>query len=667
MLRFLLFSMVLALLPLSVQASPPKVYPVKQVIGFDESSRSQNATAFDLWVKTLTLPKLNEEFVTEFKKEFGEIAIDDISATSRNKVLVASLHLIRTSQYVVPKELSKSTEYHLPITLSIQLTNPATGEVLYSFTRTSYAPVEVHDSEKNTPQCDLLLRNATTSNYRGLLLGLIKEAKRGYNPIQTEASVAKIWKKMAILDKGSKFGIAKNDSLEDAQGNMLHVLYVDENYSVGNLALGAYPAIGSIFSKYSNQDTAKAVKKPRVLTMLKGWEDKELIAISRYFDSELSKESAFTLLPVNESLATVLQSVAENTNIGKNEITNRREMPDYLIKFSFAEPRVYDVVQEGRFGFKIYEQYVLGELLDKQGRIVYSAIGSNRIEDKDVGGMVFSKDARLEVLLKNATVHLAEQFSKSIKFSSSTFPVTGVIGNIVDLQDPSRVLRPNQNTVLYKNIGEVGGISGDVLVPIWEATVIDNIEGKTRIELLAALTNELSEIRISKGDVVLLNSLTTGKESENANSVTYCKDIPSKLGTVDIDDFSVISRGFGYLLPYALYDNDMNFRTKVQSSIQYGGFKQSSLKLGSVDTEGRCLQPIHKVTIESRQGNYCNLSLAIGYRLYVGQEKKGAAASKSNLTLNDVQEDVLNPTIQCEVSKNALGQLKDNIMKLQYQ
>lgn len=659
--------LIILVFPFTVQAAPPKVYPVKSIVGFDGPLIAQKAPAFDSWVKELSLPKLNEEFVAEFKKEFGNISVDNISATSKSKVLVASLHLIRTSQYTVPKKLSQSTEYHLPITLSIQFTNPATGEVLYSFTGTSYAPIEVHDSEQNTPQCDLLLRNATNSNYRGLLLSLIKEAKQGYNPMQIEASVAKIWKKMAILDKGSKFGIATNDSLEDAQGNMLKVLYVTENYAVGTVALGAAPEIGGRFSKYSNQDTAKAVKKPRVLTMLKGWEDEKLMAISGYFDSELSKESAFTLLPVNESLATVLQSVAENTNVGKNEITNRREMPDYLIKLSYAAPRIYDVVQEGMFGFKIYEQYVLGELLDKQGRIVYSALGSNRIEDKDVGGMVFSRDARLEVLLKNATVHLAEQFSKSIKFSSSTLPVTGVNGNIIDLQDTSRELRPNQSIFLYKNIGEIKGISGDVLVPIWEATVIEIADGKARVELLAAVTNEANEISIGKGDVVLLNALTTGKTGENASSVTYCTDIPSKQGSVEIDDFPIISRGFGYLLPYTLYDNDMSFRTKVQSAIQYGGFKQSSLKLGSVDTQGRCLLPVHKTTVESRQGNDCNLSLAIGYRLYVGQEKKGAAASKANLTLNDVQDNVLNPTIQCEVSKSALGQLKDNIMKVQYQ
>jgi len=664
MLRYLLIFLLL-LSPVAVQASPPKVYPVQRVIGFDEPSLEEKAPAFSKWVKSVTAEKLSDGFIGEFKRELGDITTDKISETTRSKVLLASLHLIRASEYSVPKKISQSTEYHLPLTLSIQFTNPATGEVIYSFTRTSYAPVEIHDSEKNTAQSDLLLSNATAANYKSLLAGLIKEAKQGYNPMQVEASVVKIWKKMAILDKGSKFGIGKDDSLEDTQGNVLNVMYVSENYAVASV-IGASPEVGTKFSKFANQDTSKAVKKPRVLTMLKGWEDPSLIAISGYFDSELSKESAFTLLPVNESFSTVLQSVAETTNAGKYEITNQRVVPDYLIKFSYSSPRVYEVAQKGKFGYKIYEQYIVGELIDKQGRIIYSSVGSNRIEDKDVGGIVFSKAARLEILLKNATVQLAEQFSKSIKFSSSTLPVTSTNGNIIEIQDVARQIRHNQNVLLYKNIGEINGVIGDVLVPVWEGMVVEKTDEQVRVELLAPVSEEFKTVSISKNDVVLLAALTAGNPPSDSTSMTYCTDIPSKLGAIGIDDFSVISRGFGYLLPYTLYDNDNIFTIKVQNAVRLGGFKVSSLELNKVDTKGRCLLPINKVTVENLNAGECNVTLAIGYRLYTDKEKKGAAAAQMNLVISDLQDGSLNSNIQCEITKNALGLLKDNIMKVQY-
>lgn len=664
MLRYLLFF--LLLLPaVAVQAAPPKVYPVQRVFGFDEPSLVEKAPAFSKWVKSVTTEKLSDGFLNEFNGAFGDVATNKISETTRSKVLLASLHLIRASEYLVPKNISQSTEYHLPLTLSIQFTNPATGEVIYSFTRTSYAPVEIHDSEKNTVQSDLLLNNATSANYKSLLSLLIKEAKQGYNPMQVEASVAKIWKQMAILDKGSKFGIGKDDSLEDTQGNVLNVMYVAENYAVASV-IGTSPELGTKFSKFSNQDTSKAVKKPRVLTMLKGWEDPTLVAISGYFDSELSKESAFTLLPVNESFATLLNSVAETTNAEKYEITNQRSVPDYLLKFSYSPPRVYDVVQKGKFGYKIYEQYILGELIDKQGRIIYSSIGSNRIEDKDVEGIVFSKDARLEILLKNATVQLAEQFSKSIKFSSSTLPVTSTTDNMIEIKDVTHLLRPSQNVLLYKNIGEVKGVVGEVLVPVWEGIVAEKTDEKVRVELIAPVSEEFKTVRISNNDVVILAALMAGKSSSSFTSMTYCADIPSKLGVVDIDDFSVISKGYGYLLPYALYDNDNIFISKVQNAVRLGGFKVSSLELGKVDSKGRCLLPINKVTIENLRAGECNVTLAVGYRLYTDKEKKGAVAAQINMVISDLQDGSLNSNIQCELTKNALGLLKDNIMKVQY-
>ena len=651
------------LIPLSVQAAP-KVYPLKHVIGFDDPSISIKATIFDGWIKSNTIPGLSEEFVSEFKKSFGEAVVDNISPSSKNKILVASLHLIRASQYTVPKKITHSFEYHLPITLSIQFTNPATGEVLYSFTKTSYATAEVHDSDNS--QSDRMLTDVTNRNYRNLLTSLINEAKNEFNPMLVEASVTKIWKKMIILDKGSKFGIAKDDTIEDSQGNALKVSYVTDNYAIAT-ALGAIPAIGCKFSKYSNQDTAKAVKKPRVLTMQKGWEDEKLTAISSYFDSEISKESAFTLLPVNESFTTILASLAADTNAGTNEITNQRVMPDYMIKFSYSDPRVYDVVQNGKFGFRIYEQYILGELLDKQGRIIYSSIGHNHIEDKVVEGIVFDRDARLEILLKNATVQLAGSFSKSIRFASLTLPVIDTKEHIIDVQDSTKVLRQNQNVVFYKNIGKVDGVIGEVQVPIWEGIVLEATDGKARIDAFAPFSNDNQNEDINKDDVVIINTLTTDKSVESTSSVTYCSNSSSNIGTVNIDDFPVISHGFGYLLPYTLYDNDVSYRSKIQSAMKYGGFKQSSLKLGQIETNGRCLLPVYKVIIENREGTECIISLATGYRLYLGKDKKGAAASQVKLKLTDIQDSAIKETIQSEVSKSILNQLKDNIAKVLYQ
>jgi hypothetical protein len=657
------------LCPINALAGPV-VYPVKEVVGFNNPSLDAKAPAFAGWLKETGIPRLSGEFVAAVRKEFGPIAVDTIDAKNKHRVLVASLHLVRVSQYMVPKKLSRCTEYQLPITLSLVFTNPSTGDIIYSFTDTSYAPVELHDSEP-VEQCDMLLRAATSDNYNKLLSTLIHKARQGYNPAQIEASVAQIWKGLYILDKGSKFGIARDDSLIDSAGNEIQVKYVTEDYAVAIPLLVSKVATGQKFSKYADQTLIKTIKKPKVISMHDGWGDDQLKTIAGYFDSELSKESAFTLLPVNESFSAVLNSLARETDIGQFQVTNQRALPDYLIKFGYSAPRIYNVSQEGKFGFQVYEQYVLGELLDKQGRIIYSAVAGDRIEDKDVGGMVFSKEARLEILLKNAVKRLAEQFSQSIKFSSFKLPVTKVEGNAVNLEDAARQLRPGNTVQIYRKIGGVSGISGEVMVPIWLAEVSETAGVAVRAKLLLPLSNEVREVEVSKNDVVIIDSISAGNSGESSTSVTYCKEISPKLGALEIDDFPVLSRGFGYLLPYSLYDNDTAFFDKVTDAVKYGGFNNSSLKLGQVNTAGRCLLPVYKSVLENRlcENGDCDASvrLAAGYRLYLGQDKKGGAASETKLSIKQVREPALDPVIQGEVSKNALGLLKDNIVKVRYQ
>ena len=666
---FALFALFALILPISALAAPV-VYPVKEVIGFDNPSLRTKAPAFAGWLQKTGIPRLSREFAASMKQEFGPIAVETIDARNKHRVLVASLHLVRASEYTVPKKLTQCTEYHLPITLSLVFTNPNTGDVIYSFTDTSYAPVELNDSEP-TDQSDALLIDATSQNYHQLLIALIHKAHQSYNPAQIDATVAQIWKGLYILDKGTKFGIARDDSLIDSDGNEIQVKYVTETYAVAVPLLISKVVTGQQFSKFADQSLIKTIKKPKVLSLHDGWRDDGLKTIAGFFDSEQSKESAFTLLPVNEGFSKVLSSLARDTEIGQLQVTNQRALPDYLLKFAYSTPRIYDVRQGGKFGFKVYEQYVLGELLDEQGRIVYSAIASDRIEDKNVGEMLFGEEARLEVILKNAVKKLAEQFSHAITFSQFRLPVTKVDGNTITLQDEARQLRLGNSVQIYRNIGTVAGINGDVLVPIWSAGVSEIAGEAVQIGLLLPLSNETKNVEVAKKDLVVIDSISAGTSQGSSTSVTYCKDISPNLGALEITDFPLISRGYGYLLSYSLYDNDAAFIDKVVEAVKYGGFSTSTLKLGQINTSGRCIQPVYKSSLENSlcEDGDCSASvrLAVGYRLYLGLVKKGVSGSETKVSLKQVREPVLDSVVQGEMDKHALGMLKDNIVKLRYQ
>jgi hypothetical protein len=640
------------------------VYPLKQVIGFDDPDVKRKAPALGAWIEGVTVPRLASDFAEGFRSEFGARTATDIDAQNKSRAVVASLHLVRESQYTVTK--MGNVEFHLPITMSIVFTNPNTSELLYTFTDTSYAPVTLAESEVGTPRGDAYLMEAAGRNYQSLLAGLLKKARQGYDPVQVEVSVVKVWKNLCILDKGSKLGVTKGDNLRDGAGNEINVIYETEEYAVAQPLLFK-PERGQKFSKLGNKSLASQWKKPKVLSMHDGYKDDELKTIADFFASELSKQSAFTLLSVNDSLSTLLAALGRETNAGQYQITNQRALPDYLIKFTASPLRYYQVREKGKFGFHIYEQYLLGELLDKQGRIVYSAVGSNRIEDEDVGGMVFDQQARREIVLKNAVLNLAEQFSASIRFAHAVLRIDKVKGEALYLNDDAAVLRPNQNVRVFRNLGAVDGVPGDVLVPIWDATVVDVQQGRVEANAEFPLLDELKGVQIGADDVVIVDAITAGKNPAASTSVSYCSSLPSRLGALDIDDFRVISRAPGYLLPYSLYDNDPEFLKKVQESVRYAGFKTTSLSFGAVNTSNRCLLPIHKVTVEKPEPEQCKVSLAVGYRLYAGNEKKGAAASQMKFTLTDVRPPALDQAVQSELSKDATGLLRESIVKVRYQ
>lgn len=685
--KFFIGMLLLLLIPTVIFAADgPKIYPVRELFGFPctdlekcktktkdqidldrKSPLSGKASAFFKWVTTRGLDNLADAFDAEFRKEFGQLAAVTVTDVNKHEVLVASLHLIRASQYHVPK--NGIDEIHLPITLSIIITNPSTGEALYSFTDTSYAVARTSGSGADH-QAERLLLEQTEANYRSLLHALIQKAKAGYSPAKIEAKAVTSWKGLLILDKGSKAGIARDDSLIDKQGNELSVKYVTEQYAVASPLLGKVKQ-GNTFFKYANLSTVNQFVKPKVLTMHEGWKDSRLTDISRFFDSEVSKESAFTLLPTNEYFKQMLSGLARDTTSGSHETTQMRVLPDYMIKFSAGEPRIYKISESGKFGYRVYEQHVLGELLDRQGRIIYAAVGSNEIQDKDVAGMVFDETARREIILKNATKHLAEQFNKSIKFSHFVLPVTGTDGKLAVVADNPRELRIGQGVTIYRRLGKLDGINDTVTVPIWEATVVEAQQGKVKLDPIMPLGEE--RIGVSEGDMVIIDAITSAETAnQSETSVNYCAGISPNLGKLAIHDFPVVSRAFGYLFPYTLYDADNNFTQKVKDALYLGGFKdREQLKFETINTAGRCVLPLYKAAIIKRECDkgvcHLDVSLATGYRPYRGQEKLKATAKETSITIEQCRENAVDPVIQSNLTKNLMGILKETAPRVRFQ
>jgi hypothetical protein len=108
----------------------------------------------------------------------------------------------------------------------------------------------------------------------------------------------------------------------------------------------------------------------------------------------------------------------------------------------------------------------------------------------------------------------------------------------------------------------------------------------------------------------------------------------------------------------------------THDALRDGGFKDT-LKLGKVDTAGRCLLPVHKVDFKKNvcEQGVCthDVALVAGFRLYTGSEVTGKAATSTTIKTENCIQNCQLSVIQSDVSKNALGLLKDAILKVRYQ
>jgi hypothetical protein len=237
------------------------------------------------------------------------------------------------------------------------------------------------------------------------------------------------------------------------------------------------------------------------------------------------------------------------------------------------------------------------------------------------------------------------------------------------VDDKSRELRIGQEVVLYRNIGRVDGVKTDVVIPIWQANVVEAANGKVKLDLLLPMLDK--GVGVSRDDIVIVDAMSAASTAEQSEtSVSYCTQPSAKLGSLEFNDFKVLSKAFGYLLPYTLYDNDDAFSRMTHEALRDGGFKDT-LKLDKVDTAGRCLLPVHKADFKKNvcEKGVCTheISLVAGFRLYAGQDVKGKAATSTAMKTENCTENCQPSVIQGDLSKTSLSLLKDAILKVRYQ
>ncbi|MHB8286008.1 MAG: hypothetical protein ACYDD1_15205 [Caulobacteraceae bacterium] len=171
-----------------------------------------------------------QQFVAEIAQQFAAGAAN-LQNVQRGE-FVASLRISRGSTYLVSK-LDGTTDAYAALTGTVIISDVATGDELFTFTKTQYIEKKFRGQPATSALVELY-----RDDFGYLISDLVHNAKDGFRPYAITVTSKKQVGELFVLDRGVAAGLAKNDHLIAADGGELIVSFVGPTYataqSVGN-------------------------------------------------------------------------------------------------------------------------------------------------------------------------------------------------------------------------------------------------------------------------------------------------------------------------------------------------------------------------------------------------------------------------------------------------
>lgn len=457
-------TMVVAVLltAITAQANELNVYPVPAVF---TSKNIDNATF------TKVLNDNRQEFINTYLQEFSRYfpnADTEITDKNKYKTFVAYVHVPRASQYEVEKT-EKLLDIYLPLTMSINFVNMASGETLYSYPMTNYFKYETSTENDEQTRVDVI-EQLCKKNYKQTMDEVVKQASIDFKPFDITAKIVDNYRGFYILDKGLETGVVKGDLLTDENVNQISVIYSDLGYAVAKKVLGN-PTHNTNFSKFANSSITQ-LKKPKVL-LINDFGDEKLYNI---FSTALGSSAEFSLINTDKTyfdMQTALVSL--NDSFKTNNVYNK-SMPEYFLKLYFTRPFYAQYKsKKDYFNMDRYGMIACGVIFDKTGRVVYSTCADDEIKNEVVGNIRFNDIANYEIIGKNIFNKLASNMQKDIQFKDIDFKINKVENQYLSVLDADGFLKVGNVLTVYKKI-KTEKSGKEILVPTWDYRVV-NING----------------------------------------------------------------------------------------------------------------------------------------------------------------------------------------------
>lgn len=616
-----LYAAALAVLALSAPQAQAqaeaKVFPVHGVF-WDSSEK----LALDQrYLATLDMPRMSDQVKAALDAAFAG-RTGELTQKTGGHTFAVSFHLTRMATYKAHKP-DGNVELRTPVTGSIYFTNVLTGEILFTATATNAALALVSgrmDEGSMRAEGDKLYG----ASLNALVAQLCKQASASFQPRAVEAKVTALHNGMFVLGGGYKQGIQSGDSLEDAQSNLVRVVYAGPDYSVAQAVLADGVQVGAGFRKYVVGKIDGRLRPRAAVVVDQAASGFSSEYVSQLFTEELGQQAPLTMVQVNRNFDGLLNAVAQQATLSSNS-TARRDTPDLLVRLRVADPIVYEA--RTNLGFRTvrnFEANAYAELIDTTGRVLFISSGHERQKIEVNNGFDLDPLARREIVIKNVLLDLAKQMGALAEAApdSATVARAGADGVFAATAGKSYAQQTN-GYLLRPTEVRINGKATKLLLPLAEAYAGQGSATETRIAPGIPLGKE--QRAAAPGDV--FETLRMGTAPKSAAAFSLCQDAEN-LGSVATPDFErLTSMAVAKAMPGYYYAPEVQASADALVN-QRNGFRDG-IKW-TIPTVQSCLQPVQRVDLAGEEcGEQCQKAVTARYTIRV--RDKGAVANRVGL------------------------------------
>lgn len=589
-----------------------KVFPL-QAFFHNAREDSKLHPAFLSLVAAHTPAKLGAHLHKEMHNAFAGHtgALDRYSV---GRTFVSSVHIGRATAYRVDKG-NGNAEVVATVGASLYFTNVQTGEILKTVTETVVSRAVVPNAQ---PQ-DVVAGQQFDRALHELLKTLVERGAKEFRPTVLDVKITDMSGDLLVLDVGHRRGVQVGDQLSDDTSQLIEVVYTAADYAVAKRVLANQLQPGAVFRKYLSQAADGRMRPRTVIYVESRPEDYGREYLAQMFAEMLGDKAPLSIVAVSTGFAQLLNTVTQQATLSSND-TSKRTTPDLVVRLRVAEPIVYEARTNLDFQrLRHYETLAFADVLDTQGRILFSATGKDTIDDTISNLIGAGMQERREVSVKNALVHLAQKFSTLTEPRQDRAEIVADASGAPAVVGTGKVYATGQLGVVLRQASvNLGKGQQKVFLPTTEATVETGAD-PVRLPLLSGLSIQQPAAQIQIGQVFEVQRFGTPPRS--AQRFRLCPEPAESLGNTRTPSLvALATQALSQQMPGMFYAPEMP--AEIDRLIGPGTNFSSKVPWQLPSSVPMCVQPVERVNVGDAQcsGATCERPMSARYTLRLRRE-----------------------------------------------